>query len=642
MKILVIDDDKNRGENIRDRIRKLSQDRKLASLGILTLEDIIHQPQVAPEGTPCYQAIIDAKGWEESYKNDYHLVTKEQYVLILLHTSNQWIRRPILGRQNSFYHEKCRGIPTVFYSGGGCQESSEGLTYYHRESVDSGKVGEKFFLEEFLIEWASLTDEERKIDSDIKYATPPFDILSLGTREVVDEQKRQTLQANILESFVALDILLQGYLVVKNPDAFFQQFKSDWQVDTSASNFVKAQATIEKTPSLWFRECWSDMETIFSQVDKGLDDLEARQKRSGDVISSIGELRDLLSPKGNSALIEIRKAIEECRKDCAPEGSDQCPHVDADGICQRCKRIGNGILFDEKVVKHAHDDFLMAAKWFEKKKVVDEFLEFRAFVSHTLLKNRFMLGDLANQHRNRNRLLDPYEWPLLQRKIEDMLQLGASLFGIRCDAVFVACKRRVDDIIKRIEDFKKGLATEQPISPQQQKAFTVVCEELKDELTNIPALLRQSDAGFSPKKVTEALKGVKPSELRNQVEVSLKADIAPLLFVFDSKALEETVKRKNSAAYWQHRSDLDNLLLTHRIYRLFHGFDPSEVEWEGKIKAVLEGFDKLAGAFRLSLTPERRRAIVGSYLDEQHKSSVKDLVADSLRGVMSDEKSSHY
>lgn len=633
MKILVIDHHtEDRGINIRDRMKKLTQDGKLAPLGILSAEDISHRFQVAPEGTPCQQAIKDGKGLSDTYLSDYHSVTEREYILILLHIGNGFAEE----QERSFYHEKCLKIPTVIYSGGGIDESSKpssGLTYYHKKPVGTGRDGEGFFLEEFLVEWASQTEEQRKADRELRYAVPPFSALRSETREAEHEEKRQTLRYKLLEPFSALDILLQGYLAVKDPTGFAQQVVISYVVDTSHPNFAEAETEIRETPCLWFRECWEDVRRAFLEVDKHLSDLgniETMLRTTADVVSSTNELRDLLSPGGNSALIHVCKAIHECARDCVPKDSDECKHVGVDGLCQRCQQIGDGILFDESKIRQAHDDYLMAAKWFDRKPIVDEFLEFRNFVSHTMLKHSFMIGSPTNPTRNRNRFSNPHEWALLRRKISDMFGLGPTLFGLSCDEVFTKCRDRVDELVRAIECFGQSLVSKQSLSPQQQEDFVAACNELMRELSEIPDLLRKSDTGFSPRVVSEALGEIKPEIIRGQIERSLQEDIAPLLSSLSPETLEDEVILEKGALYWQQRSDLDNLLFKHRVYNLFHSVEASVDEWVERIKAALKEFDKLAESLDFSLSPDKRRDHLHSYILERERSSVKELVEHCL------------
>ena len=89
-----------------------------------------------------------------------------------------------------------------------------------------------------------------------------------------------------------------------------------------------------------------------------------------------------------------------------------------------------------------------------EEKILDEFINFRNYVSHTLCKNRFFL---YVNGRNIKAFTEPNVWPILKAEIEALYEMGQTLYGITCSSVFDHDRKEIEDAIFNIETLKNDL-----------------------------------------------------------------------------------------------------------------------------------------------------------------------------------------
>ncbi|MFH0851254.1 MAG: hypothetical protein V1876_00705 [Candidatus Peregrinibacteria bacterium] len=118
-----------------------------------------------------------------------------------------------------------------------------------------------------------------------------------------------------LEHFVALDVLLQGFIGISEPQVFFEGLKEDLRARFVAAADRARDSGALKDFGKWFEPCRADVEGVFRREKNGnfaLDDLLGRLESGGGCGEErVARIKELLSPQSDSAMIQVCKAIND-------------------------------------------------------------------------------------------------------------------------------------------------------------------------------------------------------------------------------------------------------------------------------------------------------------------------------------------
>ncbi len=189
-------------------------------------------------------------------------------------------------------------------------------------------------------------------------------------------------------------------------------------------------------------------------------------------------------------------------------------------------------------------------------RIIDEFFDYRAYVSHTLWKQRLFLGLDSSDHFTR-RMRDGFIWPLVPREAQRMLQTSCTLFGIDCEP-FRKNLTMPLGMLERLE------TAAQSLSEGDAKSWDTVrssAEQLRDALANIPADLESNRMTLSEQAVEKYLSGHGPDHYLDQAMRLLRDEICPLL--------DSILGDQNNAgpyqAFWPKAQEVRMLLRTANV-----------------------------------------------------------------------------
>ncbi|MBF0466706.1 MAG: hypothetical protein HQK94_16675 [Nitrospirae bacterium] len=176
-----------------------------------------------------------------------------------------------------------------------------------------------------------------------------------------------------------------------------------------------------------------------------------------------------------------------------------------------------------------------------EEKILNEFLDFRNYVSHTLCKNRlFLYLNSKNAETALKSLSEPSVWSILKVEIESLFNLGPQLYGINCPAVFVDEKDSIekavvaiDKIISRDTDSLNNLMENSVI-------IRTILENVKQKFLTEPFELEISS-------VEKYLANKSADSIKVEVRDYIKNNILPLIEDSDGGL---TMSQENTYKYW--------------------------------------------------------------------------------------------
>ena len=134
-----------------------------------------------------------------------------------------------------------------------------------------------------------------------------------------------------------------------------------------------------------------------------------------------------------------------------------------------------------------------------RSRVLAEFSDYRAYVSHTLCKHRLFLG-LGSVAGARRRFDDAAVWPLLRDEAIRLLDHSGTLFGLVSNHL----DRKISQEIKNALADLGGFAEE--LKAGREEVFGVLDEQakkLRDGLSSIGTLMTHSTPNCSQKRVSQ-------------------------------------------------------------------------------------------------------------------------------------------
>ena len=410
------------------------------------------------------------------------------------------------------------------------------------------------------VNWKKLLEDALDITNDIMKKNEKFnDTLILPDAFVKEDNY-------YLELYAALDILIQGLIIIKIIKEK-KKLSSTSLVNGKEHHIIneiifdeKQYEIIKNRPCRWFFECWDDLEEIFKK-----DNSEKYCFKNYDI--EIKSALAQLSPTSHSNIVQTARLLNDIKK------SDKCilwkAKVEGSRVIDDIKACFKECTYwddkdlikelnDEVFLEKAHFEYIKSCEAFKEKNIVNKFLNFRSYVSHTICENRFFKGlrDGLVERKVEKCLKDSGRWPLLGDIVKIMFDSGETLFGLYCPEVFVKEKSYALELLREIESFHKNVLNEIEIKKDE---FLKIAEKLRIMLKGMPKKFEQFHAKFNPDKCIDYLKGKRSSELWDEFQAELHLhynDILPLMVKRD-KSPEYKVARSR---YWEAHVNLLHLI----------------------------------------------------------------------------------
>jgi hypothetical protein len=156
--------------------------------------------------------------------------------------------------------------------------------------------------------------------------------------------------------------------------------------------------------------------------------------------------------------------------------------------------------------------------------VVQEFNDFRAYVSHDLCKQRMVLF-LDNPSKARYVFLDAYVWPLLRVEAKRLFELAPTLFGLTSPH-FEIQQGLATEIIERIDLLESDV-----VAGKKSGLVRLVTEaaDLSNSLTELSEKLQNTPPGFSEENVRRYLDGMVSNDRINEFLTFISTSIKPVV-----------------------------------------------------------------------------------------------------------------
>lgn len=200
------------------------------------------------------------------------------------------------------------------------------------------------------------------------------------------------------------------------------------------------------------------------------------------------------------------------------------------------------------------------------RKIIEDFLDNRAYVSHTLCKHRLFLG-LETPTSARDRLADACVWPLVAIETERLIDHSGTLYGLwstGLDAVAGDIRRVV---FAMRTDAERLLASGNAPS---FKAFRAGAEALNQLLSGMSRHFDGQSPEFSAVRVDAFLKGRTPDDCVSEASCAIGAAVLPeVRTAFAGGAASGEAYRR----FWPAAADAFLLLRTALVAGYLHGFE---------------------------------------------------------------------
>lgn len=137
-------------------------------------------------------------------------------------------------------------------------------------------------------------------------------------------------------------------------------------------------------------------------------------------------------------------------------------------------------------------------------RILDDFLDYRSYVSHTLCQHRLFLG-LSSPANARERLCDAYVWPLVHDEAKLLCDMMGALYGI-----VVSTHPELKSVVSKIRGTLREMDTRQVelVKSNDDSAFESFCSlahQLHDQLKEIYAAIKNRPPDFSKSATLQSL-----------------------------------------------------------------------------------------------------------------------------------------
>jgi len=250
--------------------------------------------------------------------------------------------------------------------------------------------------------------------------------------------------------------------------------------------------------------------------------------------------------------------------------------------------------------------------------ILNEYTDYRAYVSHTLCKHRLFLG-LDSAEDAILRLQDAAVWPLVINEANRMLALSSTLFGLESRALEDNVKPKVAAITNDLFAYREELL--------QGKADALACFreasiQLKDNLTSIHDLLRQSPPGFSDEAVLDYLNGRSYLDCLDTLKTMIVSSQQPIVMdLLQSQGDDEILYSQ----FWPLAADI---YLQQRIAIVAGAVENAYADEEKRVRSVyreLQRIERLVSCWSPSIDAKNRAGVIDRFMEDNGFDGAEDI-----------------
>lgn len=264
-------------------------------------------------------------------------------------------------------------------------------------------------------------------------------------------------------------------------------------------------------------------------------------------------------------------------------------------------------------------------------RIIEDFLDYRAYVSHTLCQHRLFLG-LSSPMSSREWLSDAAVWPLVHDEAVRLCSLAGTLYGIvivpfgPLDKVFIEINQTAHTMSRvQGELVGKGDAA-------SFEQFRELSRHLMDVLREIYAVLDRDTPEFSAEAVLKALESRDRMQWQEQVNEHTKTRLAPLVVMLVS-GQEDCAASEVYRQFWA--ASAQAYLLTRKAVVAAAAEDASPAAL-GPIRAaqrLLRGTESVVSCWAPSVAEQDRPEQIEKSIRAQGFESPAGLVARLEKGI---------
>ena len=254
-------------------------------------------------------------------------------------------------------------------------------------------------------------------------------------------------------------------------------------------------------------------------------------------------------------------------------------------------------------------------------KIIEDFLDYRAYVSHTLCKHRLFLG-LDTAEDARQRLSDACVWPLVAVETGRMTELASALYGMRSQSLEASCKD-IQGVVETMKTDADSLLRDG--SKTAFKGFRAGADALNDLLTALSRHLDRNTPDFSATRVEAYLKGRSLADCLSDLAETVRDKLAPEIrsVLAGGAPVADAYKR-----FWL--ASADTFLLTRCAFvaGALRGFASGQEEGILDLRRRLRRFERVLSCWSPGIPEDQRERAVRQTLSAEGYASVDAMLTE--------------
>jgi len=253
-------------------------------------------------------------------------------------------------------------------------------------------------------------------------------------------------------------------------------------------------------------------------------------------------------------------------------------------------------------------------------KIIEDFLDYRAYVSHTLCKHRLFLG-LETADEARQRLSDACVWPLVAIEAERLLELAGTLYGMRSQPLESA-RKDVQEVLKRMREDATALLGG---NKSAFKAFRASADALNELLTSLSRQFDRYTPDFSATRVEGYLKGRKAEDCLEEITATMRGFVAPEVssVLMGGAAVAEAYKR-----FWPATADAFLLTRCAQVAGALRGFDVGQEEGISDLRRRFRRIERVLSCWSPGIVESDRKRVLDQTLAAEGYTSAQAVLME--------------
>jgi hypothetical protein len=252
--------------------------------------------------------------------------------------------------------------------------------------------------------------------------------------------------------------------------------------------------------------------------------------------------------------------------------------------------------------------------------IIEDFLDYRAYVSHTLCKHRLFLG-LETADEARQRLSDACVWPLVAIEAERLFELAGTLYGMRSQSL-ESTRRDVQEVLKRMREDATTLLSG---NKSAFKAFRASADALNDLLTSLSRQFDRQTPEFSATRVAGYLKGRTAEDCLDELATTMRERVAPEVAAIlgGGAAVADAYKR-----FWLASSDAFLLSRCAQVAGASRGFDSGQEDGINDLRRRLRRIERILSCWSPGILESDRKRVLEQTLAAEGYTSAKAVLME--------------